>query len=149
MTTFHSIILVAFKCKRRKEIMTERPLTPRPCAHYSTEQLNQLKDSKDQFHASLATDEILRRAMEANIIAMGDDIKSLKKPHWTLVPIFWFTLAALLISLVAYFLPPKADVRDAQSNVDHQTSETISVSSSPTPTGKAQKSKPETPQKKP
>jgi len=125
--------------------MTSRPLTPRPYAHYSMELLKQQQkqfEGKDQFFESLIADELKRREIE-------NDIKSLKKPHWTLVPIFWFTLAALLISLLAYFRPTQSDVRDVKSNALQQSSESISVSSAPTLTMPSQKLKPSLSHRKP
>jgi hypothetical protein len=85
-------------------------MSDRPYAHIPKEELKKhLENMTGKYgpKEALLAAEIRQKELE-------EDIKSLKKPHWSLVPIFWIALASLLVSLLAYFRPPKSDVQDAQ-----------------------------------
>ena len=72
----------------------------RPYADESTEDLLRIKNDNKRIPSQIAliNAELRQRELEENI-------KKLTKPHWSLVPIFWITLASLLIALLAYFRP--------------------------------------------
>lgn len=122
-------------------ISHRRTLT-RPYAHLSLEQLKQQWEQiagKNSPEEPSITAEIRIREIEDNISTIG---KAIEKPNWTVVPIYLISLIALIVSLVAYFLPPQSDGQDVQSSANHRESEKVSISSSPTLTESLQKSKP-------
>lgn len=87
-------------------------------AHYSKKQLENIRDTpaksdsgnshtiennptQDQVDAVA---ELEQRKLEENQQRMQSDIQKLTQPHWTLVPIFWITLAALIMAVLQFFL---------------------------------------------
>jgi len=56
-------------------------------------------------------------ALQHQIQTIQSDLQKLTKPHWTLVPIFWLALAAVIIALFQYFRPLQPSAPDKQHTV--------------------------------
>jgi hypothetical protein len=95
----------------------------------SIEQL--LKQKAENSRLGTSTSEIdaelKQREFEGNIESIQSDIRKLTKPHWSLVPIFWITLASLFIALLAYFRPHRLDIPSSQ----YQTLSSPTIPASP------------------